>query len=86
MIIPPWDHLSHPAEIGMVELRLASIALSERAKQFDHRVRADPVTLGDLGCNAKPFGRQVLHSRSVPGEFGRITAYSREHAPEQRDL
>jgi hypothetical protein len=58
--------LSHPAEIGMVELRLATIAPSEGAKQRLHRLDADPMALCDLGRNAKPFGREVLHGRSIP--------------------
>jgi hypothetical protein len=49
--------LSHSAEIGMVELRLASIACSERAQQGDRRVKANAVTLGDIGHYAQPFRR-----------------------------
>jgi len=49
--------LSYSAEIGMVELRLASIALSERAEQGDRGVKAYPVALGDIGHDAKPFRR-----------------------------
>ena len=50
----------------MVELRLASIPLRQCIKQGGHGLDADPVALGDLGGYAKPFGREVLHGRSIP--------------------
>src|SRR5271163_4331963 len=58
--------LSHAAEIGIVKLRLASIAPRQRVKQGGHGLDADPVALGDLGGYAKPVGREVVHGRSFP--------------------
>jgi hypothetical protein len=53
--------LSHTAKIGMIELRLAPISLDKRAKQTERRVSADGMALCDIGYDAKPFGREVLH-------------------------
>ena len=46
----------------MIELRLAPISLDKRAKQTERRVSADGMALCDIGHDAKPFGREVLHN------------------------
>jgi hypothetical protein len=53
--------LAHATEIGVIELRLVAIALRERVEQGERRIKADAMTLGDIGHNAMPFGREVLH-------------------------
>ena len=53
--------LSQATEIRVIELRLSPISLRERAEQGDRCVKADPMARCDIGHDAKPFGRQVLH-------------------------
>ena len=50
----------------------ASVSLAEGLQQRQRRVEADPVSLGDLGHDAKPVGREVLHGGCVPGLDGRM--------------
>ena len=55
--------LSHPPEIGVIELSLAPIPSRERIKQDERSVQADPMALCGVGHDAEPFGREVLHGR-----------------------
>ena len=77
--------LPHAAEIGMIELRLASIPFGKRAEQGDRGVEADSMAFRRLADHAKPFGREVLHCRPAPG--GRLrTSVLDEAAVSARDF
>ena len=53
--------LSHAAELGMIELRLAPLSLRQRAEKRHSRADADAMTPCGVGHNAEPFGREVWH-------------------------
>ena len=53
--------LSHAAEIGMIELCLVSISSCERPEQSESCLKADSMSPRDIGHDAKPFWREILH-------------------------
>src|SRR5208283_3764688 len=58
--------LSHPAEIGVIELRLGSVALDERTNHADYGLEAHRMSAGDVLQNSSPLGREIHHGRSTP--------------------
>ena len=58
--------LSHPAEIGVIELRLAPLSFGQRAEQGDRGVEADAMALRRFGDHAKSFGREGVHCLPNP--------------------